>query len=81
VSVQDFVGDDHLQRFVVEPIVEHLDLGKIEAAYASYRGQRSRAAGALLPAQAAKATRVSPITPGSPRFARDDACPRRLARE
>jgi len=39
VTVRDFVGDDHLARFVVELVVEHLDLSKIEAAYASVRGQ------------------------------------------
>ena len=39
VTVQDFVGDEHLARFVVELVVEHLDLSEIEAAYASVRGQ------------------------------------------
>jgi len=39
VTVQDFVGDDHLARFVVELVVEHLDLSEIEAVYASVRGQ------------------------------------------
>jgi len=39
VTVQDFVSDDHLARFVVELVVEHLDLSQIETAYASSRGQ------------------------------------------
>jgi transposase len=39
VTVQDFVGDDHLARFVVGLVVDHLDLSEIEAAYASLRGQ------------------------------------------
>jgi len=39
VTVQDFVGDAHLARFVVELVVEHLDLSEIEVAYASVRGQ------------------------------------------
>jgi len=39
VTVKDFVGDDHLARFVVELVVEHLDLSEIEAVYASVRGQ------------------------------------------
>ena len=38
-SVQDFVGGDHLARFVLALVLEHLDLGEIEAAYASERGQ------------------------------------------
>src|SRR5246127_5826245 len=38
-SVQDFVGDDHLARFVLALVLEHLDLREIEAAYASERGQ------------------------------------------
>ena len=38
-SVQDFVGGDHLARFVLLLVLEHLDLGEIEAAYASERGQ------------------------------------------
>ena len=38
-SVQDFVGEDHLARFVLALVLEHLDLGEIEAAYASERGQ------------------------------------------
>ena len=39
VTVQDFVGAEHLARFVVDLVVEHLDLGEIEVAYASLRGQ------------------------------------------
>jgi transposase len=39
VTVQDFVDDGHLARFVVELVVAHLDLGEIEAAYSSLRGQ------------------------------------------
>ena len=31
-SVQDFVGEDHLARFVLVLVLEHLDLGEIEAA-------------------------------------------------
>src|SRR5271157_4086028 len=38
-SVQDFVGGDHLARFVLALVLEHLELGEIEAAYASERGQ------------------------------------------
>ena len=38
-SVQDFVGEDHLARFVLALVLEHLDLGEIEGAYASERGQ------------------------------------------
>src|SRR6201998_1564592 len=38
-SVQDFVGDDHLARFVLALVLEHLDLGEIEAVYAGERGQ------------------------------------------
>src|SRR5271155_569331 len=38
-SVQDFVGDDHLARFVLALVLEHLDLGEIEVAYVSERGQ------------------------------------------
>ena len=38
-SVQDFVGRDHLARFVLALVLEHLDLCGIEAAYASERGQ------------------------------------------
>ena len=39
VRVQDFVGAEHLARFVVGLVVDHLDLREIEAAYASERGQ------------------------------------------
>ena len=39
LSVQDFVGEDHLARFILALVLEHLDLGEIEAAYASERGQ------------------------------------------
>ena len=38
-SVQDFVGEDHLARLVLALVLEPLDLGEIEAAYASERGQ------------------------------------------
>ena len=38
-SVQDFVGEDHLARFILALVLEPLDLGEIEAAYASERGQ------------------------------------------
>jgi len=38
-KVQDFVGEDHLARFVVSVVLEHLDLSEIEAVYASERGQ------------------------------------------
>src|SRR6201997_3578967 len=38
-SVQDFVGDDHLARFVLALVLEHLDLSEIEAAYTGERGQ------------------------------------------
>src|SRR5580658_8094674 len=38
-SVQDFVGEDHLARFVLALVLEDLDLREIEAAYASERGQ------------------------------------------
>jgi transposase len=38
-SVQDFVGDDHLAHFVLALVLEHLDLGEIEVAYVSERGQ------------------------------------------
>ena len=31
-SVQDFVGEDHLARFVVGLVLEHLDLRAIEGA-------------------------------------------------
>jgi hypothetical protein len=35
--VQDFVGEDHLARFVLALVLEHLDLSEIEAAYAGER--------------------------------------------
>jgi transposase len=38
-SVQDFVGEDHLAGFVLSLVLESLDLGEIEACYASERGQ------------------------------------------
>ena len=38
-KVQDFVGEEHLARFVLSLVLEHLDLGEIEAAYGSERGQ------------------------------------------
>ena len=38
--VQDFVGEDHLARFVLALVLDHLDLREIEAAYGSERGQR-----------------------------------------
>jgi transposase/predicted nucleic acid-binding Zn-ribbon protein len=38
-SVQDFVGEDHLSRFVVALVVEHLDLREITGSYGSERGQ------------------------------------------
>src|SRR5260370_30200293 len=37
--VEDFVGDEHLARFVVGLVVEHLDLGEIGGSYGSERGQ------------------------------------------
>lgn len=37
--VQDFVCGDHLARFVVGLVVEHLDLREIEGTYGSERGQ------------------------------------------
>jgi transposase len=37
--VQDFVGDDHLARFVVGLVLDHLDLREITASYGSERGQ------------------------------------------
>jgi hypothetical protein len=37
--VQDFVGKDHLARFVLALALEPLDLSEIEAAYAGERGQ------------------------------------------
>src|SRR5271170_8412972 len=38
-SVQDFVGEDHLARFILALVLEPLDLGEIEAAYRVDRGQ------------------------------------------
>ena len=38
-SVQDFVGAEHLARFVLALVLEHLDLSEIEAAYTGERGQ------------------------------------------
>jgi transposase len=38
-TVQDFVGEEHLARFVLALVLEHLDLAEIEAAYAGERGQ------------------------------------------
>ena len=38
-SVRDFVGGDHLARFVLALVLEHLELGEIEASYGSERGQ------------------------------------------
>jgi transposase len=38
-SVQDFVGKDHLARFVLGLVVGHLDLCEIEGTYGSARGQ------------------------------------------
>ncbi len=37
--VQDFVGEDHLARFVLALVVEQLDLREIEGTYGSARGQ------------------------------------------
>ncbi len=37
--MQDFVGEDHLARFILALVLEHLDLGEIESGYASERGQ------------------------------------------
>ncbi len=37
--VQDFVGADHLARFVVGLVLDHLDLREIKGAYGSERGQ------------------------------------------
>jgi transposase len=37
--VQDFVGEDHLARFVLALVLEDLDLGEIEASYSGARGQ------------------------------------------
>ena len=38
-SVQDFVGEDHLARFVVSLVREELDLSAIYASYAGEKGQ------------------------------------------
>ena len=38
-KVQDFVGEDHLARFVLALVLEHLDLSEIEGVYGSERGQ------------------------------------------
>ena len=38
-SVQDFVGPDHLARFIVALVREQLDLGQINARYTSSLGQ------------------------------------------
>ena len=38
-SVQDFVGPDHLARFIVALVREQLDLGQINASYTSALGQ------------------------------------------
>ncbi|HKN29982.1 MAG TPA: hypothetical protein VJY34_19760 [Roseiarcus sp.] len=38
-SVQDFVGDDNLARFVVALVVEQLDLCEIEGTCGSAHGQ------------------------------------------
>ena len=38
-SVQDFVGPDHLARFIVALVREQLDLGQINASYTSSLGQ------------------------------------------
>ena len=37
--MQDFVGEEHLARFIVALVLEHLELGEIEAIYGSERGQ------------------------------------------
>ena len=37
--VQDFVGEDHLARFVVGLVLDHLDLGAITGSYGSECGQ------------------------------------------
>ena len=37
--VQDFVGEDHLARFVVGLVLDHLDLREITGSYGSERGQ------------------------------------------
>jgi len=38
-SVRDFVGEGHLARLVLALVLESVDLGEIEASYASERGQ------------------------------------------
>ena len=38
-TVQEFVGKEHLARFVLSLVVEHLDLKGIETDYRSERGQ------------------------------------------
>src|SRR5262249_9117965 len=38
-SVQDYVAEDHLSRFIVALVRESLDLSEIEASYASVLGQ------------------------------------------
>src|SRR5262245_47149847 len=38
-SVQDYVPEDHLSRFIVALVRESLDLSEIEASYASVLGQ------------------------------------------
>jgi hypothetical protein len=40
VTVQDFVGEVHLARFVVELVVERLDLSQIETATRALAGSR-----------------------------------------
>ena len=37
--VQDFVGEDHLARFVLALVLDHLDLREIEGGYGSERGR------------------------------------------
>jgi len=39
-SVQDFVGEDHLARFILALVLEHLDLGEIEARMRASAGSR-----------------------------------------
>ena len=38
-SVQDYVPEDHLSRFIVSLVCESLDLAEIEASYNSHLGQ------------------------------------------
>ena len=38
-SAQDFVGEDHLARFVVSLVTEELDLTEITASYVGEKGQ------------------------------------------